>query len=155
MNDIQDAIYKRLVDYSPLDNVLARYETFQGTKLAQPAIYIDAPQPEKSEHSSFFPYITMGDDTLNQWDTDTSEGYETTINIRCWSRGNTENGYTSPRRQAKEIQSHIRDALHQFELLVDGQDTVLCHFENASTIQDPDGKTIQGLTTFRLITDNA
>ena len=144
---IQEAVFQRLRDSSELSSRLASFRDSSGDNLPGPAIYDHVPQPSDGADNSWFPYITVGDDSTEMWDTDTSRGMDTEITIHVWSR-------KRGRSQCKEIQSVVYDLLHEHALEVDGQDTVLCHHVFADTSQDPDGKTRHGVQRFRLVTDN-
>lgn len=128
MNDfaIQAAIYSRLTTYAPLTG----YST-----------YDHVPQ------NATFPYNVIGEGTATQWDTDDSVGSDATVTIHTWSR------YRG-RKEVKEIQKLIYDALHRYELPVAGSHTVTVEWEYTDTMLDPDGLTRHGVIRFRIITEN-
>jgi hypothetical protein len=140
--EIQKAIYNELISDSALSSLLAK----NVNNSSLPAIYDSVPQVKDSGSDKPFPYITMGDDTLLDWDTDTSNGKEATITIHVWSRyrGKTE---------TKTIQGAIYDVLHLSKINVSGYDTVQCLSEFSETFLDPDGLTRHGVQRFRLIID--
>lgn len=118
---IQAAIYQRLTNYAPL-NV---------------PIYDDVPQ------GAAFPYITIGDDTLTEWDQDACLGADATLTLHVWSR---ERG----RKQTKQIQGLLYDALHRYPLTVNGAHAVDCLWEMSESFLDPDGHTRHGVSRFRI-----
>ena len=144
---IQTALYDRLTDYEPLTELLASARDLAGDPLVSPAVYDHVPQPQSGRGDAWFPYVVIGEDTHNEWDTDTSEGFDTELEIHAWSR-------QRGRTELKEIQQAIYAALHTFPIEIEGVDTVLCHHEFAQAVLDPDGKTRHGIQRFRLITDN-
>lgn len=108
--------------------------------------YVD--QDATPEDDSVFPYVTLGDDQHAEWDTDTSTGLDTDLQIHVWTR------YRG-RLTAKEIQAVIRTALDQHDLFVGGGvEAVLLYFVSSSVSPDPDGKTHHGIQTFHLLTDD-
>lgn len=131
---IQQAIHDRLSSYAPLATELAAHKE----QVGRPAVYDDAPQ------GAAFPYVTIGDDTLVEWDQDACLGAEATITLHVWSR---ERG----RKQAKTIQGVLYDALHRYALPVDGSHTVDCLWEMSESFLDPDGHTRHGVSRFRII----
>ena len=141
-SEIQKAIYGELITASALAALLAK----NVNDSTLPAIYDAVPQSKDSGSDIPFPYVVIGDDTMLDWDTDTSVGKEATITIHSWSsyRG---------RIQVKDIQGAIYDALHLSQIIVDGYDTVLCLSEYSESILDPDGLTRHGVQRFRLIID--
>jgi hypothetical protein len=139
---IQKAIFDQLMADAPLKALLAKNVTDK----TKAAIYDAVPEPKDAGSDLPFPYVTIGDDTMLDWDTDTSVGKEATITIHSWSR------YRG-RLQVKDIQGAIYDALHLSQLIVDGYDTVLCLSEYSESILDPDGLTRHGVQRFRLIID--
>lgn len=130
---IQQAVYDRLRTYAPLADVLAQHIDIGG-----PAVYDDVPQNAK------FPYVSIGDDTLIEWDTDTELGAEATITLHVWSR---ERG----RRETKLIQGLLYDALHRYPLPVPGMHVIDCVWEMSESFLDPDGHTRHGVSRFRII----
>lgn len=93
-----------------------------------------------------FPYVTIGEDTAIPFDTDNSIGAESTITIHVWSR------YRG-RKECKQIQREIYNALHRYELPVTGAHLVTVEFETGRTFLDADGLTTHGVQTFRIITE--
>lgn len=146
--DIQQAIYTALATDGSVDALLARQRDPSGEPTNGPAVYDHVPQPPDGADDSWFPYITIGDNTSDDWDTDTERGLDTTVTIHVWSR-------SRGRMQAREIQGAVYEALHRYDAIpVDGQDTVLMQQEMAQVLVDPDGKTRHGVQRFRLLTDN-
>jgi len=131
--EIQKAIYAALSTDSPLNAVVK-------------GVYDHVPQPSDSGKENDFPYVTIGDDTAIDWDTDTSVGKEATITIHSWSR------YRG-RQEVKQIQGLIYDRLHLSQISVTGYDTVQCLSEFSESMVDPDGLTRHGVQRFRLIID--
>lgn len=89
-----------------------------------------------------FPYVTIGEDNLAQWDTKEINGFNVSITIHVWSRG-------AGRKEAKDMQGQIYAALHNVPLTL--ANDVMDTLQQTDSIvrQDPDGKTRHGIQTFR------
>ncbi len=98
--------------------------------------------PQASE----FPYIVIGDDTSNQWDTDDSVGSDSTCTIHVWSRNRG-------RKEVKEIMRVIYEKLHRAEFPIIGGDLIECQAEFQESFMDADGLTRHGVIRFRLTVD--
>jgi len=122
--DIQRAVFARLTD-----------------QLTVP-VHDEVPQGATT------PYITIGEDGIESWDTDDSLGLETDVTIHVWST-------YAGRKEVKDIMAQIYAALHRHELAVDGMHTVDCICEYQDNFLDPDGVTRHGVIRFRLTTEAA
>jgi len=102
--------------------------------------------PQQVDSSQGFPFVTIGEDTLNEWDTDEQNGADVTITIHTWSR------YYG-RKETKEMQGAIYTALHrqQTNLSYSGYLFVDCFFLSSESFLDTDGQTRHGVQTFRVI----
>lgn len=109
-------------------------------------VYDAVPQAVDSGNNSPFPYVTVGDDIISQWDTDTSQGFDAECSVHVWSR------YRG-RREVKLLQEAIYDALHLHTLAISGWHTVLCLFLTADSFMDADGITRHGVIRFRVVTE--
>ena len=89
-----------------------------------------------------FPYVTIGEDSLVQWDTKTINGFDASVTIHVWSR-------ESGRKEAKLIQAQIYAALHNKPLTLATDIMHTLQQTDAIVLQDPDGKTRHGIQTFR------
>lgn len=99
--------------------------------------------PQKADSSKGFPYITIGDDTISEWDTDTEVGGNVVCTINTWSR-------FRGREQIKELQGQIYQALHRASLTYAGFAFMDCFFETSDSFLDADGLTYHGVQTFRV-----
>lgn len=91
-----------------------------------------------------FPYVTIGEDVLNEFDTDTTNGHNVSLTIHTWTR-------KAGRKQAKTIQGLIYDTLHNSTLVMTGYIMILMRQIDETTLMDPDGKTRHGVQTFNAI----
>lgn len=110
-------------------------------------VYDAVPQAVDAGDNSAFPYVTIGDDSSVEFDTDTSKGFDTDCTIHVWSR------YRG-RREVKQIQQAIYDALHLHNLSVSGYHTVMVLFQSADSFMDADGITRHGVSVFRIVTED-
>jgi hypothetical protein len=125
-NALQVAIYNRLTN-----------------ELSVP-VYDHVPQADDAGADAAFPYVTIGEDSLEQYDTDTSDGFNGTVVIHVWSRHRG-------RKEVKSIQGEIYDALHRHNLQVAGYHTILCYYLNSTSFMDVDGLTRHGVSQFRVL----
>lgn len=107
-------------------------------------IYDNPRQIKKPESNDEFPFITIGNDTVRPWDTDTELGTDADVTIHVWSRANH-------RLECKQIQDAIYNALHRQEISITGRNFVGCDMVNQDAQRDEDGLTIHGIQTFKLI----
>lgn len=119
--------------------IKSRLNAYAGT--SGYTIYDHVPQ------DASFPYVVIGEGTATQWDTDDSTGSDATVTIHTWSR------YRG-RKEVKEMQRQIYNALHRYDLPVTGLNTVTVEWEHSETLLDPDGLTRHGILRFRIITEN-
>src|SRR5690606_34355650 len=106
-----------------------------------PDVYDDVPQSASS-----FPYVVIGEDTHIPWDTDDSVGSESTITLHVWSR------YRG-KKEAKDIQGLIYQALNRYELAVDGFHLVTLEFDYSDVLLDADGHTRHGVCRYRALVE--
>lgn len=135
---VQSAVFNVLSQDAALSGILAPHNTF-----TRSAIYDSVPQPNDAGKRVEFPYITIGEDGIEDWSTDTSSGGDAVVNVHVWSR---QAGWS----EAKLIAAAIYDALHRKELLTPDFDFVHCEFEGERMIRDDDGVTMHIHTEYRM-----
>jgi hypothetical protein len=140
---VQQALYAKLIANAPLALLLA--EDPDGGSPSRPAVYDKPPQPEFPENEDAFPFVTIGDTTAAEFDTDDLDGQEMTVTIHVWSRYNGS-------KQVKEVSDAIHAALHRQSLGVQGAHEVYCYWEFAESIPEPDPLVQHGVTRFRILT---
>jgi len=91
-----------------------------------------------------YPYVVIGDDTIQGWDTDEANGINTTVTIHIWSKYNG-------KKEVKEIMDLIYRTLHKVRITIAGLHTVACLFEFSETLVDSDGQTRHGVMQFRIL----
>lgn len=95
-----------------------------------------------------FPYVSIGEDSHNEWDTVTTNGSDATITIHSWSR---ERG----RMEIKQIQGAIYSALHNATVTHNGYRIESVQWLGSESFMDQDGLTRHGVSTFRVMLDKA
>lgn len=92
------------------------------------------------DHPSF-PFVTIGEDVLGEWDTKTVNGFDGSITIHVWSR-------YSGRKETKQMQQTIYDTLHNQPPV----GLIMLQHSSSETFLDPDGITYHGVSTYRVLT---
>ena len=101
-------------------------------------VYDAVPQTET------YPYVTIGEDIHNEWDTYDGLGSDCSVVVDTWSRGRG-------RKETKAIQGEIYDALNRAVLTYSGYDIINIAFVSSSSFMDADGLTRHGVSTFRVL----
>lgn len=106
-------------------------------------VYDNVPQNIGGTDNAGFPYVNIGADTHNPWDTDTETGALSTATIHAWSRyrGMTE---------IKDIQGQIYNLLHRYAMPVNDFYLIDLLFEYSESVLDPDGITRHGIQRFEI-----
>ena len=92
-----------------------------------------------------YPFISLGEETAQDYSTNNLVGAQTTINIHIWSQ------YKGS-KETKNIMDKIHDLLHDVSLSVSGVNLINLRFEFSDIMRDPDGITRHGVMRFRAIT---
>ena len=92
-----------------------------------------------------YPFISLGEETVEDFSTKNLVGADTTINIHIWSR------YKGS-KETKLIMDKVHDLLHDINLTVTGVNLINLRFEFSDIMRDPDGITRHGVMRFRAIT---
>jgi len=111
--------------------------------IGNPARIYDEPPADGAS----YPCITIGEDTVSDMGTKTTDISEHTLTLHAWSRYNG-------RKEAKQILDAIKATLHHNLLSVTGHTVVEAHFEFAETLLDPDGETWHGVARYRFIVED-
>ena len=109
-------------------------------------VYDRVPQGSDSGDASVFPYVTIGEDVITPWDTNTEVGASISITVNTWSR-------YKGLKETKELQGEIYDALHRQTLTVTGYRFIGCDEQQSDSFMDADGETRHGVQTFRILID--
>lgn len=101
-------------------------------------VFDDVPQDQPA------PYITIGDDSVDEFDTDTTRGFDAEIVIHCWSE-------YQGRQEVKQMQTAVYRALHRQTLASGALEFAGVTQEFSETLLDPDGVTRHGVQRFRIL----
>lgn len=128
---LQIAVYNKLTADAPL-------------MLEVVNVWDNPTQVTDPDNNALFPIITIGDDTLNTFDTDTELGTDATISVHTWSRA-------QHKLEAKEIQSMIYRILHRATITIEDSHLIDVFMELQTIEKDPDGVTIHGVQQFKVL----
>lgn len=121
----------------------AIYEMFAQSPGVGYSVYDDVPQ------DTDYPYIVIGDDTSEPFDSKTFDGFEVSVVIHSWSR-------YSGKKQVKEMMGAVYNLLHNQQITVPDYHFVLCLLEFEETFLEDDGVTRHGIQRFNfIITDES
>ena len=98
---------------------------------------------EVPEESSY-PFVSIGEETVVDFDTKDLDGGDHTINIHVWSQ------YKGA-KETKQIMDRIHTLLHNGSVSVTGFNLIRIRFEFSDILRDPDGVTRHGVMRFRAI----
>lgn len=106
-------------------------------------IYDDVPQSAKSEESSDFPFIVIGDDDYLNWDTDTEVGWQSDFRVHIWSR-------YGGKKELLEIANAVHNALNRTSITTDSYHVLDVNHVSFNSFVEPDGRTRHGVIQFKL-----
>jgi hypothetical protein len=135
--DIQQTIYDNLLNNSVLRDLLASFTYENGVQTA--CIFNSMPQ---DADNSIFPCVVIDAQQDNILDTDTTNGFNSTVLIHTWS--------VQPSNiEVSAIQDQIYNSLHRKKGgLISG---ISC--ELSEILRDPDGISRHGVQRFRIFYD--
>jgi len=96
-------------------------------------------------------YVTIGDDTFVDWDTDDATGFECTATINTYNTNKAPGTTTLGYKDLKAMQETIYNTLHLQPLVVTGYNTVGVVQEYAESRRDNDGISRHGVQRFRIL----
>jgi hypothetical protein len=156
-DDLQQAIYTRLTEESELelDFVLNTYlnrSTPEGSVtpllstayIPLAAIFTDVPQADDSELETMFPFITIGGDTINPFDSKDDLGGSAIVQIDVWDRA-------SSMLRLKTITDAVDARLRRQPLAISGVTHITTELDSCVFSRDPDGKTKRALILYRVL----
>lgn len=119
---LQQAIFARLTNDAILSNMIT-------------AVY------DEVEEGALLPYVQIGDDTINPYDTKTNYGEDATVTLHAWSAG-------PGKTEAKRIMDAILQAMTGNPLVVEGFTVEGVEREFLETFND--GQAYHGVCRFRV-----
>jgi hypothetical protein len=136
-DDLQTAIYTRLND-SSVTSLLSTYYS------PLVAIFSDVPQAADSELESAFPFITIGGDTINPFDSKDDLGGSAVVQIDVWDRATS-------MLDLKAVVDAVDNRLRRQPLSISGVTHITTELDSCNFSKDPDGKTKRALILYRVL----
>jgi hypothetical protein len=93
-----------------------------------------------------YPYVTLGQTTARDNDSDIAPSDEHTVTLQVWSRARG-------RAETHAIIDAIRDALHDQPLTLAGHKLINLRSDFSEARRDTDGVTFRGIARFRAVTE--
>jgi hypothetical protein len=131
---LHQAIYTRLAGFTALTSKVV-------------GVYSSVPEDANSGSDAAFPYIVFNQVSIAPFDTKSSDGASALVDVHAYTR-------TKSDLVLLAIADEIYNALHKFDLVIAGANTIAVGFENKVEFDDPDGKTIHTAMTFRVVYDD-
>ena len=136
-DDLQTAVYNRLND-SAVTSLLSTYYS------PLVAIFTDVPQAADSELESAFPFITIGADTINPFDSKDDLGGSAIVQIDVWDRATS-------MLDLKTVVDVVDSRMRRQPLSIAGVTHITTELDSCNFSRDPDGKTKRGLILYRVL----
>lgn len=136
-DDLQQAVYNRLNDSSVTSLLSTAYSPLV-------AIFTDVPQAADSEAESYFPFLTIGADTITPYDEKDHTGGSALVQIDIWARATSMLGI-------KAIADAVDARLRRQPLSISGATHITTELESSTPTRDPDGKTKRVLSIYRVL----
>ena len=136
-DDLQTAIYNRLNDSSVTSLLSTSYSPLA-------AIFTDVPQAADSELETAFPFITIGADTINPFDSKDDLGGSAIVQIDVWDRATS-------MLDLKAVVDAVDARLRRQDLSISGVSHITTELESCTFSRDPDGKTKRALILYRVL----
>ena len=106
-------------------------------------VYDEVPALPSGMPADAFPYVVIGDDTAQPFDTDDQTGAQITITLHVWSKAK---GF----KETNTILGAIYGRLNRAAFSVTGYSVMDCLFEFSDKMRDGDGVTRHGVARYRL-----
>ena len=136
-DDLQTAIYNRLNDSSVTSLLSTSYSPLA-------AIFTDVPQAADSELETAFPFITIGADTINPFDSKDDLGGSAIVQIDVWDRATS-------MLDLKAVVDAVDNRLRRQPLTISGVTHITTELDSCNFSKDPDGKTKRALILYRVL----
>jgi hypothetical protein len=108
------------------------------------AIFSDVPQAADSELETAFPFITIGADTINPFDSKDDLGGSAVVQIDVWDR-------STSMLDLKAVVDAIDNRLRRQPLTISGVTHITTELDSCNFSKDPDGKTKRALILYRVL----
>lgn len=164
-DDLQQAIYNQL-NHSSVTSLLSQaYSPSEGESYVKEdggfylledgdkmllesivfvSIFTDVPQANDSELETYFPFVTIGGDTINPFDSKDDAGGSAIVQIDVWDR-------STSMLDIKAIADAIDGRLRRQPLSISGVTHITTELDSCNFTRDPDGKTKRALILYRVL----
>lgn len=99
---------------------------------------------DRPPQATQFPYITLGDFSVTDWSSKTTQGCEHKFVIHVWSR-------QGGRKESAQLMERIHTLLHEQNLTVEGHTLILMRFLASAITLENDGWTYHGQMQFHAL----
>lgn len=137
LGPVYQSMFNRLSGFADLTSRLAN---------GAGSVYTRVPQPDRPGDSSLFPYVVIESTNIQPWDTDDEDGVQALMSVHVYSRSQSV-------LEISNIGTAVYDALHKYQLVITGANTVDCLFDNSTQFEDPDTKTVHRVIDFLVTYD--
>lgn len=108
------------------------------------SIFTDVPQVTDSELETFFPFVTIGGDTINSFNDKDNPGGSAIAQIDVWDRSKS-------MLDIKAISDAIDARLRRQPLSISGATHITTELDSCTFSKDPDGKTKRAVILYRVL----
>ena len=134
---LHQAIYNRLNDSSVTSLLSTKYAPLV-------AIFASVPQAANSGDDSYFPFVTIGQNTISAYDVKDSVGGSAVVQIDVWARNRSV-------LEIKEIADAIDARLRRQPLTITGATHITTELQDSQDMDDPDGKTLRIMLRYTVL----
>lgn len=134
---LQQAVYSRLNHSSVTSLLSSAYAPLA-------SIFTDVPQSLDAEKESYFPFITIGADTITPFDDKDAPGGSAIVQVDIWDRA-------SSMLEIKALVDAVDARLRRQPLTIAGATHITTEMDSCSFSRDPDGKTKRALVLYRVL----
>ena len=134
---LHQAIYNRLNNASVTSLLSTSYAPLV-------SIFSSVPQAANSGDDSYFPFITIGQNTISAYDVKDSVGGSASVQIDIWDRSRSI-------LEIKEIADAVDARLRRQPLTISGATHITTELQDSQDMDDPDGKTSRIMLRYNVL----
>jgi hypothetical protein len=134
---LHQAIYNRINNASVTALLSTKYAPLV-------SIFSSVPQAANSGDDSYFPFITIGQNTISAYDVKDSIGGSASVQIDIWARSRSV-------LDIKEIADAVDARLRRQPLTITGATHITTELQDSQDMDDPDGKTLRIMLRYNVL----
>lgn len=134
---LHQAIYNRLNNANVTSLLSTKYAPLV-------AIFSSVPQAAHSGDDDYFPFITMGQNSISAYDVKDSVGGNASVQVDIWARGRS-------MLEIKEIADAVDARLRRQPLTITGATHITTELQDCREMDDPDGKTLRIMLRYTVL----